>query len=124
MGDTFWAFDDDYDGFISSSELMSILMSHGISVGEKRILDVIEQTDQDADGKISFKEYLQVGSMCFQSMINVEEDSQLVRAQEEEGRFCCCSWSFWKRRKSAVYTKKGTLKTSDRDPSISSAMGD
>ena len=62
---TFRSFDMDNDGFVDATDLRQMFDEFGIDVENEEIDEIIERIDQNANGKIDFKEYLQAGSACF-----------------------------------------------------------
>ncbi len=57
MSTAFGLFDTDKDGYISASELKSLMTSLGEKVGDGEIASIIAEHDKDNDGKISFLEF-------------------------------------------------------------------
>merc|ERR1719336_2091197 len=54
---TFKLFDKDGDGYISKKELTETLELLGKKMGQPRINSILQEADQDGDGKISFDEF-------------------------------------------------------------------
>ncbi|MCO5561916.1 hypothetical protein L7F22_015541 [Adiantum nelumboides] len=57
ISSAFCAFDMNQDGFISSDELLYVLQSLGETPSREDVLGMIEQADQDGDGRLSFPEF-------------------------------------------------------------------
>ena len=58
--ESFEMFDRDKNGLINAKELGNILRSHGHEPTESDLVGLIEEHDQDHDGKIEFNEFLQI----------------------------------------------------------------
>lgn len=54
----FLAFDKDKDGLITAEELMTVFKSINQVYTEEEITDMINDIDQDGDGKINFQEFI------------------------------------------------------------------
>ena len=65
---TFRSFDLNQNGLLSREELKGIFVEFGIDVDDGEIAEIIRQTDQDNDGQINFKEFVDAGSCCFLSL--------------------------------------------------------
>ncbi|XP_065665877.1 calmodulin [Hydra vulgaris] len=86
--DAFTAFDKDNNGFITSSELVTVLRSLGLNPTEKEICRIINEVDFDGNGKIDFSEF--VSLMTSQGDQMAWSDNDLVEAfrtfdTEDEG---------------------------------------
>ena len=55
---TFDLFDEDHDGFISSSDLRKAMKKFKIDSTESEIENVIKAADYDGDGKVSYDEFV------------------------------------------------------------------
>jgi calmodulin len=56
----FRVFDKDNDGFITHAELKEAMHSSGYMLNDEEVLCMINQADQDGDGQINFREFIQL----------------------------------------------------------------
>lgn len=56
--ETFKVFDVDGNGFITADELRKIILTIGDDVSTDDVEDMIREADKDADGKISFEDFV------------------------------------------------------------------
>ena len=64
MRKAFEHFDEDHDGFISSTELRKAMKKTKINLTKSQIEIMIKEADYDGDGKVSYDEF--VGMMMNQ----------------------------------------------------------
>jgi len=57
----FRAFDLDKDGFISPSELKTVMARLGENLTDTEVADIIKEADKDNDGKLNLNEFLTMG---------------------------------------------------------------
>lgn len=53
----FKVFDQDGDGFISSEELKSVMLTLGETLTQDEIDEMIREADLDGDGKVCYEEF-------------------------------------------------------------------
>ena len=82
--DTFRSFDADNDGFITGTELKTVMVTFGVDVDDEEIVAIIQRSDQNNDGKINFKEYLQAGSSCFARTLTLWDLEDMVIGLHED----------------------------------------
>lgn len=58
MRQAFRCFDTDNSGYITNSELRSVLTRLNPNITDQRIADLINRIDLDNDGKISYQEFV------------------------------------------------------------------
>ncbi len=56
----FSLFDKDGGGTITAKELYSVMKQMGMEVGEQEVTDMVEKIDEDQNGEIDFKEFVQL----------------------------------------------------------------
>nr|XP_034324176.1 calmodulin-beta-like isoform X1 [Crassostrea gigas]XP_034324177.1 calmodulin-beta-like isoform X1 [Crassostrea gigas] len=58
--EAFRVFDQDGNGFISPTELQSVMTSLGETLSEEEIKDMIQEADMDRDGQVNYTEFVKV----------------------------------------------------------------
>ena len=56
--EAFKVFDKDGDGYITSSELKSVMKSLGEKLTESEIEEMIREADTDGDGQVNYSEFM------------------------------------------------------------------
>ncbi|KAL5104092.1 Calmodulin-like protein [Taenia crassiceps] len=57
LRETFRVFDKDNDGYITSSELQTVLQQMGLEVSGSDAADILAEADTDGDGRVTFEEF-------------------------------------------------------------------
>ncbi|KAK7277830.1 hypothetical protein RJT34_22848 [Clitoria ternatea] len=62
LKEAFRLFDKDQDGYISPTELLSVMTSIGVKVTEEELEQMIKVADLDGDGHVSYQEFVRIMS--------------------------------------------------------------
>ncbi|XP_078173050.1 calmodulin-like [Carex rostrata] len=62
LREAFRVFDKDNDGFISSSELRSVLMNLGENITDEDVDEMIKEADVNGDGQVDYAEFVKMMS--------------------------------------------------------------
>jgi Ca2+-binding EF-hand superfamily protein len=50
----------DYSGYLSINEFYTVLLTQGIAVSKKELVEMVTELDADRDGKISIDEFVEI----------------------------------------------------------------
>ncbi|CAL9732385.1 calmodulin [Monosporozyma unispora] len=83
--EAFALFDKDNNGFISSSELATVMRSLGLSPSEAEVADLMNEIDVDGNHKIEFSEFLALMSRQLKSTDSEQELLEAFKVFDKNG---------------------------------------
>ncbi|XP_014512031.1 calmodulin isoform X2 [Vigna radiata var. radiata] len=60
LKEAFRLFDQDQDGYISPTELLSVMRNIGEKITEKELVEMIRVADLDGDGRLNYEEFVRM----------------------------------------------------------------
>lgn len=83
--EAFALFDKDNNGYISSSELATVMRSLGLSPSEAEVADLMNEIDVDGNHKIEFSEFLALMSRQLKSTDSEQELLEAFKVFDKNG---------------------------------------
>lgn len=83
--EAFALFDKDNNGYISSSELATVMRSLGLSASEAEVADLMNEIDVDGNHKIEFSEFLALMSRQLKSTDSEQELLEAFKVFDKNG---------------------------------------